>query len=229
MAIDKKDSKNSEDGNWEFELDTSSIELIDPIQSEEKKPKKGFNVEEPKLKIDYKAKPKMSTREEMYKSLEKSAPDDKLEKIDDIVPIKIRAFSFIIDNAFNLLFAFIASFLSPYILIFCNYYNQKKHLVWTLKPQYQLPYIELIVFLILFFIFNIIFTVFLNATIGKLIFKLRVRGEFDNIVTFEQILYREGLIKPLSVIFIIGLLFPFFDKEKRAIHDRITKTRVVHQ
>ena len=75
----------------------------------------------------------------------------------------------------------------------------------------------------------VVFTYFSGATIGKLIFKLRVISlapEAD--LTFFDILYRETIGRYLSGLLMIGYIYAACNAKKQAFHDVLCDTGVVY-
>jgi uncharacterized RDD family membrane protein YckC len=70
---------------------------------------------------------------------------------------------------------------------------------------------------------------FFNTSLGKRIFGLRVRGDHFYTLNFGLAFQREFIFKPISAGLVIGLIFPFFNKEKKSLHDKFAGTFVIKE
>lgn len=67
----------------------------------------------------------------------------------------------------------------------------------------------------------------LQGTIGKIVLKLKVVDENFNKLTFKQAALR-NLFKFISFYsFLLGFVYIFFNKERRALHDILRKTLII--
>lgn len=94
--------------------------------------------------------------------------------------------------------------------------------------QYTWPDILLYICRILYFV---LLTYFTGATLGKHILKLKIVSTNDNgKYTFIDILYRETIGRFLSKFIIYaGYFLIFVNKDKSALHDMLSDTRVVYK
>ena len=77
-------------------------------------------------------------------------------------------------------------------------------------------------------IYFVIFTYKYGATLGKMIFHIKVVNTNYQKLTFMQVLKREVLGKLISsVLFSLGYIWAAFDDKKQAWHDKIAKSYVI--
>ena len=65
-----------------------------------------------------------------------------------------------------------------------------------------------------------------GQTLGKMIFDLKVVMRNDDKLGFSQAILRETIGRFVSIVTLIGLLFPFFNRSQLTIHDYIANTSV---
>ena len=95
----------------------------------------------------------------------------------------------------------------------------------------SLPYILLVVSLcfcvLSFAAYTTLFLGKYEATIGKMIFKIKVVNSDGSGVSYPKALERHLLEYLSGIILFIGFFMAVLDKERRTLHDRICDTRVV--
>jgi uncharacterized RDD family membrane protein YckC len=89
----------------------------------------------------------------------------------------------------------------------------------------QLHYAALSI--VLYFAYSIFFLGMSGQTIGMMLTDLRLVGRRRRKVPMGRILVRCLLYLPCLALFGIGLLWGFFDKRTRCLHDLLSKTRVM--
>ena len=78
-------------------------------------------------------------------------------------------------------------------------------------------------------LYFIIFVSSSGQTLGKMCFRIKVVNEDGGKVTFWNALYRETIGRFLTeVVYFMGYIGVFVDREKRAIHDWLCDTRVIY-
>ena len=95
----------------------------------------------------------------------------------------------------------------------------------------ELPYPQIVLKallpLLLIFIFYLIPTCTSRKSLGKKLFSIRIGSKFeDGKITKKAVLIREVLIKPISLISIVGVLLIFTNSKRRALHDYICGSTV---
>lgn len=66
-----------------------------------------------------------------------------------------------------------------------------------------------------------------GGTPAKLLLGMRViHSVTGQSPSFFQVLVREGVIKPLSMLFVLPLIYPLLNNDRRALHDIVAKTTV---
>jgi uncharacterized RDD family membrane protein YckC len=97
--------------------------------------------------------------------------------------------------------------------------------VSLLNPPWQITMFQYVIQIIYF----VALTVLLGQTLGKMVVGIKViRQDKDLPNTWGSILLRETIGKFVSAItLLIGYIMAAFNKEKKALHDRIARTYVV--
>ena len=89
---------------------------------------------------------------------------------------------------------------------------------------------ELIVAVNFFLLFLLlyIFPVFsMKRTIGKVFIKIEIEDINDGLVGGFRVVLREIVLKPISILTIIGIVIAFTNKKKRSLHDYLTATYII--
>ena len=179
-----------------------------------------------KLKLDEKGYKPSRTRVEMYNELERQE-----KKLDEDVfvyanPI-FRGIAFIIDLGFMYGLYLLAHLLVKPITFVIQLFLDKYKLQIMLSQDLYL--MSVLVFSICFvaLLGVLVPLAFFNTSLGKRIFGLRVRGDDFYTLNLGLALQREFIFKPISVGLVIGFIFPFFNKEKKSLHDKFARTFVI--
>jgi uncharacterized RDD family membrane protein YckC len=170
---------------------------------------------------------KSRTRNSMYSEL---AKEEKLmtdEDYYDFAPFPQRAIALLVDCVFIFFLIKTAIFLRPLLFKVVYLFLDKYHLeLWISDPILMQVLLYTASFLILFFMI-VIPLAFFNTSLGKKITGLRVRGDDKYTLSITQAFQREIFYKPLSLACLVGVVLPFFDKKKKSLHDKITRTFVI--
>ena len=174
---------------------------------------------------------KSKTRRELYKELEASDgalnPDGEGEDLFELATLEKRGISLIIDIVFTAFVVKFALILVPFIMKGEQLFLDKYHLkLWVTDKTYFQAHVVINIVLALYF-FVVVPVAFFNASFGKKILKLRVRGEGRYTITLSQAFFRELVFKPLGMACLVGFAVPFFDKKRRSLHDKMVGTFVV--
>ncbi|MEK5523769.1 hypothetical protein B5V89_02160 [Heyndrickxia sporothermodurans] len=86
-----------------------------------------------------------------------------------------------------------------------------------------------IVTTLLFYLYFILMTKFLSATIGKMVFGLKVISLKEKKLSWSTIIFREGIGRYISVFTKILYVVVAFTPNKQGIHDIFADTTVVHE
>jgi uncharacterized RDD family membrane protein YckC len=68
---------------------------------------------------------------------------------------------------------------------------------------------------------------FFNNSFGKKFLNLKVRGDEKYTISINDAITREFIAKPLSIACVAGFILPFYNKERKSLHDKIMKTFVI--
>lgn len=84
-------------------------------------------------------------------------------------------------------------------------------------------------FLVVFnyFLLFAVGTAFYNRTIGKKFLGIFVREEERFSLSITNMITREMIFKPLSILSVVGVSMMFFNNKKQSLHDRLAKTLVI--
>lgn len=68
-----------------------------------------------------------------------------------------------------------------------------------------------------------------HKSFGKIIFKIRIIDFYDRYLSFNQIIFREFIFKPIFIL--VPFLWPIvlLNDDRRALHDYVSSTQVVDQ
>lgn len=170
---------------------------------------------------------KTRTRGELYKELTKN---EKILEDEDYfefpTPLE-RGIALAIDTIFIFILINAVIFISPLELKLVQLFFDNYKLQFMLGDQVlQQILLGGTLFWALFF-GVVIPTAFFNTSVGKKMTNLRVRGDDKYTLSISQAFQREIIWKPLSVLCLVGFVLPFFDKKKKSLHDKISKTFVI--
>ncbi|MGQ4665987.1 RDD family protein [Metabacillus halosaccharovorans] len=82
---------------------------------------------------------------------------------------------------------------------------------------------------ITYFAYFVFMTKFLNQTLGKMIFGLRVVSNDDTSLNWSTIIFRELVGRYISKMIWIGFLIAAFTPKKQTLHDIFADTLVIHE
>lgn len=215
LSINKNDSK-AEVGKSTAMPDT------DYLASEKKNV-----VEKPrKLGLDENGYVAPKSRGELYKEL--ASEEEILSK--DVIEFPspaMRLIALLLDLGFMYGLVLLGVKLSPLIKILVDNFLNSYQLVFMFGESVLVNITLGVSFFVLFMSFVIVPASFFNTSFGKKIMGLRVRGEGQFSLGLGQCIQRELIFKPLSIVLVFGFIMPFFDENKRSLHDRLAKTLVV--
>ena len=230
-----EDSKKSDkaNGDWEFSIAEDETQLKVDQTNKSKNNKNFVDMYEKKIKqqnkklsLDEPAVPKTKTRSAMSLEVEaylKKPLEDDFEKASLIK----RFLAFVIDCAFMAGIVYIAQPLSILLRSVIQSYMDN----YKLKFNFPDPIMAKIFLGITIFVFILSFVVtpvsFFNTSLGKKILGLKVRDIDTNTVTLKQAFKREVVMKPISLLIVVGLFVPLFTKKRQGLHDFATETVVV--
>ena len=121
----------------------------------------------------------------------------------------------------------IVTFITPYLFKLTQYCLDAYKLEFMLGNGFLLRMILILTTIVVIFISVIIPMAFFNNSFGKKVFNLKVRGDETYSIAIDKAIIRELIAKPISAICIIGFIFPFFNKERKSLHDKFMKTFVI--
>lgn len=221
----KKEDQSSEKSEWD-NVSFEPIKTAEQIQVEET-PKKSYGKKknEP-LSLDESGVPQTKTRTEMAKDITNG---DELEDLIDTAPIALRGLAGLLDYAFIFGLYKFSILVNPFLRSLTQYFLDKYDLKFIFSEPVVLNIIWGVDLMILSFFLIIIPMAFYNVTVGKLMFGLRVRSLDKYSISITQSFQREFIFKPLSTASIVGLVWAFFSKERRTLHDKAAQTIVVRK
>jgi uncharacterized RDD family membrane protein YckC len=170
---------------------------------------------------------KPRTRNSLYAELEKEEKLMTDEDYYDFAPFPQRGIAFLIDCVFIFFLIEVAIFLRPLLFKIIYHFLDNYHLeLWFSDAILMQTLLYAESFLMLFFMV-VIPLAFFNTSLGKKITGLRVRGDDKYTLSITQAFQRELFYKPLGLACLVGVVLPFFDKKKKSLHDKITRTFVI--
>ncbi|MDF2945442.1 MAG: hypothetical protein K0S51_121 [Bacillales bacterium] len=82
---------------------------------------------------------------------------------------------------------------------------------------------------LIFFSYFVLLTKLQSQTLGKMLFGIKVVKENGNTLDWNTVLFRELIGRYISIkVFFIGYIYTAFDHKKRAWHDIIADTSIIH-
>jgi uncharacterized RDD family membrane protein YckC len=82
---------------------------------------------------------------------------------------------------------------------------------------------------LIFFAYFVLMTKYLNQTLGKMIFGIKVISIKEENISWGTILFRELIGRYISKTIWIGYLIVAFTPKKQALHDIFADTQVIHE
>lgn len=179
-----------------------------------------------KLVLDEKGYVAPKSRGELYKEL---ASEEEILSKDVIEAAQpgVRLIALLLDLGFMYGLILFAMKFSLLIKIPVDYFLNSYQLVFMFGESVLVDIMVGVSIFIFVMSFVIVPASFFNTSFGKKIMGLRVRGDGQYSLRLGQCLQRELIFKPLSIMLIVGFIMPFFDENKRSLHDRLAKTLVV--
>ena len=179
-----------------------------------------------KLKIDKNSYRPVKTRQQLY---------NELIQEEEILDRDVFEYASYFDRgaalALDLIFIFILIkfiiFITPYEFGLVQYLLNIYKIKFPFGEEFLFKIIMAITAFVVAFIGVIIPTAFFNNSFGKRLFKLKVRGIDKYSISINEAIAREFLCKPISILCLAGFILPFYDKQKKSLHDRIMKTLVI--
>lgn len=170
---------------------------------------------------------KSRTRNSMYSEL---AKEEKIMTDDDyydFAPFPQRGISFLIDCVFIFFLIKTAIFLRPLLFKIVYLFLDRYHLELWISDAILMEVLLYSESLLILFFAVVIPLAFFNTSLGKKVTGLRVRGDDKYTLSITQAFQRELFYKPLGLACLVGVVLPFFDKKKKSLHDKITRTFVI--
>ena len=179
-----------------------------------------------KLGLDEKGYVAPKSRGELYKEL--ASEEENLSKdVIELAPPALRLIALLLDLGFMYGLILSAMKLSPLVKMLVDYFLNSYQLVFMFGEPVLVDITVGVSIFVLIMSFVIVPASFFNTSFGKKIMGLRVRGDGQFSLGLGQCLQRELIFKPLSIVLVVGFIMPFFDENKRSLHDRLAKTLVV--
>lgn len=212
--------KNQQNDSWDFTIEKEKIPAEEIVQETSKERKLNLKLEDQKIDPS-------KTRNAMYEELESKFKDVE-EDIVDYAPLSLRACAFFIDLSVYMTTYLLSNFTVPVTKWFFSIPMKRYHFSWTLSP---LEVYYLMLGINLFILINLLLVIppaFFGTTLGKRVAGLKIRGDKQFSIKYRTVFVREILLKPISLVVVIGVLLPFFNKKRKALHDIICKTLVIN-
>jgi len=238
MSENKKKSSvrpDAESDEFEFklELPDDSIQISETPQKKSPKdiakkytppnqvPKKkeSLTLEE----VEYNSR---ATRGELYRELkkqEKILDEDVFEYANPIM----RGIAFILDYIVYAGVGLVCQFLAPYEMMLWDLFLNKYNLVLNISRDLAISGITALNLMMGIFLFIVMPVAFYNRTIGKKLTGLYVRGANKYTISLTEAFKRELIWKPISLGLLVGVVMPYFNKQRQSLHDRICETIVI--
>jgi uncharacterized RDD family membrane protein YckC len=209
------DDDSNKESEWNFSLENETNEKKEiPIRKKQRVNKTA------KLKLDFQSVPEKRSRRTSNESVAKYKTKDNTY----VASISQRIKSFVIDLFTIVLLGFASNLLKEI---------STEHLLPLIGSDLSFKDFrkdELIVAVNFFLLFLLlyIFPVFsMKRTIGKVFTKIEIEDINNGLVGGFRVVLREIVLKPISILTIIGIVIAFTNKKKRSLHDYLTATYII--
>lgn len=179
-----------------------------------------------KLKLDSNSYKPAKSRQQLYNELkqEEEILDQDVYQYASYVE---RSIALALDAVFVFLLYKIVVFITPYEFKLVQYCMDKYSVEFMLGDGFLLRMILVLTAIVAAFVGVIMPMAFFNNSFGKKFLNLKVRGDEKYTLTINEAITRELIAKPVSIACIAGFILPFFNKEKKSLHDKFMKTFVI--
>lgn len=188
--------------------------------------RKNFDTKPKKLKLDNNTYKPAKSRQQLYNEM-KQEEEILDQDVYQYASYLARGTALALDIGFLFILYEIVIFITPYEFRLIQYCLDNYNLVFDLGNGFLLRMILVITAIIAAFIGVVIPIAFFNNSFGKKILNLKVRGEEKYTLSISEAIVREFIAKPISIACIVGFVLPFFNKERKSLHDKIMKTFVI--
>lgn len=197
--------------DWDFKVDVKESESVKEIKSSRQSLERREKPQA-KLGIDQAAYVNRDERMKRFKAGVEDKPLDNLK----VATIDQRVKATLIDSVFIALIYFAGTIYAQgyleNIIVDLNLNFLSSHYV-TLALAYL--------------IFHVLVSASLKQSVGMKIMKLRIGNSLDDYgASFMAIVWREAIVRPISILSIIGLLIALTNKQHRTLHDYLAGTIV---
>ncbi len=208
-------SEDDNESEWSFSLEEGTKEKTEkPVNKKQRINKTA------KLKLDFQSVPEKKSRRNSNESVAKYKTKDDTH----IASVSQRIKSFVIDLFTIVLLGFASNLLKEI---------STEHLLPLIGSDLSykdLSKDELIVvvnFLLLFLLLYVFPVFSMKRTIGKVFTKVEIEDINHGLVGGFRVVLREIVLKPISILTIIGIVIAFTNKKKRSLHDYLTATYII--
>ena len=213
-----------DDDNWDFKVDSKDLEAANL----KKKAKKASGVA-PEIRKKKKKK-KLSVAEPRKKKMSRSAIAKRnaaAEAYAELMPPGFisRLMATIFDYGFIAGMGVGCYFLKPTLEYYYIEELAKRGINQSLDPQTLEYALVGAPWIILVFLLHLVPAMKFNATIGKSIFKMRISHHtIGERASKKAIFMREAILKPISIVSVIGVLIGLKNDGNRPLHDMLCGT-----
>lgn len=179
-----------------------------------------------KLELDSDSIRPAKTRQQLYSELKED--EEVLDQdVYQFAPFFQRGLALILDTIFLFILYKTVVLVTPYEFKLVHYLMDKYSLNFILGDAILLRLLLVSTAIFVAFVGVIVPMAFFNNSFGKKMLNLKVRGEDKYTLSISQAINREFIAKPISILCIAGFIFPFCNKQKKSLHDKITNTFVI--
>jgi uncharacterized RDD family membrane protein YckC len=218
---------NQDDDNWDFKIDSKDLESANL----KKKPKKAVGAAPDINSLKRKKKKKLSITEPVKKKrLSRSAiakRDAAAQAYAELMPpgFVSRFMATILDYAIVVGIVVGIYFLQPTLKYYYVAELAKRGINQTLDPQTLQMLLVIPLSVILVFFIHLVPAMKFKATIGKSVFKMRIgHHTIGERPSKFAIFMREALLKPISIVSVLGVLIGLKNDGNRPLHDMLCGT-----
>ena len=228
--------RDDEDQNeWEFKVElktdsepesSGSILNVSPNQVTKQPTKKAINLELDTSSLVQKPGFEVfsTTKKRIIKTPEEEAAAAEVVRADIL---KNRILAQFVDFAVMYLLYVLSVFELPIGMKLANIFLSHMNLKFILNTEITQYLMQLSLFTFNFFLVFVVMLSKYNKSVGKNIMGLKVVGVKADSISWNIAFQREMLFKPVSILSILGILYPFIRRNGQTLHDVLASTRVV--
>jgi uncharacterized RDD family membrane protein YckC len=227
MSDDHKTKKSISVEPEEF---SAAMQFDEPFTEPVEKETKTVAAKKPQLALDTSNITKTRTRTELAAQLYTEVKEeDGVDKTLVFASHPKRAIALILDLLFFGFLYFVVLFSTPLFRGLIKMFMDRYKRQFIFPESVVMNTLTIVVAFLTIFFGIVVPAAFFNRSFGKKMLGLKVRSDERYNLSLRQACEREYVYKPLSILILLGLFIPFFNKKKQSLHDFLAKTVVIEE